>query len=189
MLLRSMTLALGLLVGVATAPHAAPELYRLDTARSQVDFELDMDGTAQSGTMPIKTARMMIDLENVQRSTVHVTLDAQAAQTGVAFVTGMMKGPEVLDTANFPEIHFQSTRIIGDLQGASVTGNLTIRGVTHPVTLKAGVFRQRGTDASNRDKLTVLLSGTISRDAFGAGGYPGFVGDRIGLRIVAQIEK
>ena len=100
-----------------------------------------------------------------------------------------MKGPQVLDTARYPEILFRSPRITGDLSGTVVEGDLTICGITRPVRLNAGLYRQRGTDVDDLDKVTVQLTGAISRAAFGAGGFPGFVGDRIDLNIVARIEK
>lgn len=173
----------------AGAAQAAPETYRLDMARSTVGFGFDLQGIAAKGSMPVRAARMLIDLGDVSQSEVDVTLDASAARAGVIFVTQTMKGPEVLNVADYPVIQFRSTRITGDLSGAIVEGNLTVRGITRPVRLNAGLYRQRGTDVTNLDKLTVQLTGTISRAAFGAGGFAGFVGDRIDLNIIARIEK
>ena len=100
-----------------------------------------------------------------------------------------MKGPQVLNTDRFPEIRFRSTSITGDLRGARVTGDLTVRGVTRPVTLNAGLYRQSGTEICDRSRLIVQLTGSISRAAFGADGFPGFVDDEINLNIIARIEK
>ena len=173
----------------ATATLAAPVQYTLDAARSTVGFSFDFQGAQQTGTMPVSRANMLIDLDNVPASSVDVTLDPSGARAGVIFLTQTMKGPNVLDTARFPEIRFVSRRFTGDLNGASVTGDLTVRDITRPVTLKAGLFRQRGTQEGDRDALAVLLTGAISRAAFGADGFPGFVGDQIALRIIARIEK
>lgn len=182
-------LALLALISWGGASIAASEDYRLDMARSQVAFGFNLQGIATGGTMPVKASKMLIDLRDVARSEVEVILDATAAKAGVIFVTQTMKGPKVLDTARYPEIIFRSTRITGDLSQAMVEGDLTIRGITRPVRLKAGLYRQRGTDVDELDKLTVQLTGAISRAAFGAGGFPGFVGDQIDLNIVARIEK
>lgn len=57
------------------------------------------------------------------------------------------------------------------------------------MTLDAGLYRQRGTQPGDRNNLTVLLTGGVSRSAFGATGYAGLVGDRIGIRILARITK
>lgn len=184
--MRSLTLFFCLIATLATA---LPQQYQLDTARSQVGFSYDFEGAMKSGSMPVKFADMVIDLDNVSASRVSVTLDARGARAGFFFATQAVKSPEILNTSRFPEIYFKSTRISGTLSDATVNGELTVRGITQPVDLKAGLYRQRGTELGERDHLTVLLTGSISRAAFGADGYSGFVGDRIGLRILARIDK
>ncbi|MDT8328568.1 MAG: YceI family protein [Roseovarius sp.] len=175
-----------LIAGLATA---APQTYRLNIAHSTVGFTYGFGETVNKGQMPVKSANMQIDLKNVSASNIDVNLDASGAKAGFFFATRAMKGPEVLDTARFPTIRFKSTRITGNLRKATVVGDLTVRGITRPVTLNAALYRQRGTDPDDLDNLTVLLTGAISRSAFGANGFSNYVGDRIGLRIIAQIEK
>ncbi len=169
--------------------HAGPENYRLDVARSSVNFNYILDGVEKSGSMPVTSADLLIDLDNVPTSRVLVTLNARAARAGFIFATEAMKSRSVLDTARFPEIHFRSTRIRGTLRDATVEGNLTVRGVTRPVTLDARLFRQRGTAVTDRSNLLIELTGGIDRASFGADGYKALVGDHIKLRIVARIMK
>ncbi|MGM0660919.1 MAG: YceI family protein [Pseudomonadota bacterium] len=183
---RFLALALCLLTSAAID---APEAFRLDTARSSVGFTYRFMGRDTLGTMPVKSAGMAIDLRNISASRVDVTLDPTDARAGFLFATQAMKGPRVLDTARHAEITFRSTDITGTLQEARITGDLTVRGVTQPVTLQAGLYRQRGTDPADLDNLTVLLTGAIDRRAFGADGYPAYVGPKIALRIVARIER
>ena len=179
-----------ILLCLSQAPAlAAPESYRLDASRSTVDFTYNLDGAAKTGRMPVRSADLLLDLDNVSASRVLVTLNAHAARAGFILATEAMKSRHVLDTARFPDIHFRSTRIRGDLRNATITGTLTLRGVTRPVTLEARLFRQRGTRANDRSNLVVELTGDISRSAFGANGYGDFVGDRIRLRIIARISR
>jgi polyisoprenoid-binding protein YceI len=178
-----------LLCLAATVSMAAPQAYRLDTERSIVGFSYEFEGNPNQGTMPLKSADIMLDLDNLPASRVRVTLDATGARAGFLFATQAMKDAKVLNTRAFPEITFRSTAITGDLTAAKVQGNLTVRGVTRPVTLSAGLYRQRGTAPDDRRNLAVLLTGQISRSAFGATGYAGMVGDTIGLRIVARITR
>jgi polyisoprenoid-binding protein YceI len=183
---RVFALALCLVAGAATA---APEAFRLDTERSSVGFTYRFMGGDTRGTMPVGSAEMAIDLRDIGASRVTVTLDPTRAKAGFVFATQAMTGPRVLDTARHPSITFRSTRITGTLQDARVTGDLTVRGVTRSVTLKAGLYRQRGSDPADRDNLTVLLTGAIDRRDFGADGYPAYVGPMIALRIVARIQR
>lgn len=171
------------------AAVAAPETYQLNKANSVVGFTYKFQGNPNKGRMPVKSANVQLDLDNVPASKINVTLDASRAKAGFIFATETMKGPKMLHTARYPDIRFQSTAIKGDLRGATIRGNLTIRGVTRPVTLKAGLFRQNGTKLGDRSRLIVQLTGSVSRAAFGADGFPGFVDDRIDLNIIARIEK
>ena len=186
MMMYRIALWLCLVAGLATA---APQDYRLNTARSTVGFTYGFGEVENEGRMPVKSAVMRIDLGNISASQIDVSLDASRARAGFFFATQAMKGPEVLDTAHFPTIRFTSTRITGNLRKARIVGNLTVRGITRPVTLSAALYRQRGTAPDDLDNLTVLLTGTISRSAFGADGFSAYVGDLIGLRIIARIEK
>lgn len=181
-------LALALLL-LATQALAAPEAYRLDAARSVVGFGYTLAGNAGRGTMPVTSAEMVLDLADPGQSRVTVTLDAQGARAGFFLATQAMRGPQGLDTARHPVITFRSTAITGTLRAARVEGLLTVRGTTRPVTLRASLYRQRGTDPQASDHLTILLTGEIDRHEFGASGFPDLVGSHITLRIVARIER
>lgn len=174
---------------LATLARAAPEQYRLDTARSDVRFTYMLGETSITGHMPVQSADMKIDVLNLPESRVAVVLDAREARAGFIFATEAMHGPKLLDIRRHPLIAFRSDDLHGSLQGAIVNGHLSFHGVTRPVTLRAELYRQPGTAPASRDRLAILLTGAISRSAFGVSGYPGLVGDRIGLRIVAFIEK
>ena len=187
--MRKRVLLLGLLGLIASAAWAAPETYRLDTERSHVRFTYDLDGRPMTGSIPVTSAEMLIDLERLPTSRVSVTLDARQARAGFFLATEAMRGPGILDTARHPLIRFRSKPIRGSLRDATITGALSIRGVTRTVTLQAGLYRQQGTAPTTPDRLIVLITGEISRAAFGATGYPALVGDSIGLRIVAFIAR
>lgn len=173
----------------ASMALAAPQKYRLNNDRSTVEFIFTVDGARQRGKMPVAAADMQIDLGSIADSRVSVTLKASALRTGIIFATQALKAPNMLDTKQHPTITFRSTSIRGTPGAATVTGDLTVRGVTRPVTLQAGLYRQQGSDAQDRDHLTILLTGAISRAAFGLVGYDGIVDDQIGLRILAEIDK
>lgn len=176
------------LLFVQTAAIAAPVQYQLDRDLSQVGFSYEYGSGTGQGVMPVKSADIRLDLGNLPASQVTVTLNAQGARTGFLPATRAMKGPEVLHTARHPDIHFQSTQFVGNLNAAKVHGNLTIRGVTQPVTLSAKLYRQHGTQADDLSRLTIRLTGSVSRAAYGAKGFAQQVGDQITLDIFARIN-
>jgi polyisoprenoid-binding protein YceI len=174
---------------LALPAQADPELYRLDKPNSVVAFDYSFSGEPRTGRMAVDNAQITVDLDNVSASRVNVALDVSRADAGFAFATQAMRGPEVLDAARYPQILFRSTEIRGSLQNAAVAGLLTIRDVTRPVTLRAKLGRVPGTAPTARDQLIVYLEGSVSRAAFGATGFAGYVGDTISIRIAARIVK
>jgi polyisoprenoid-binding protein YceI len=100
-----------------------------------------------------------------------------------------MKGPDVLDTGQFPTIRFVSRRVRAAGAGATVDGDLTIRGVTRPVRLDAQFYTQRGSAPGDLSRLSIRLTGSVSRAAHGATGWADMVGDSVALDILARITR
>ncbi len=191
-MIKPLLTAIALMVPISAI--AAPVAYALEAAKSQVGFVFMLNNTATKGSMPIKASNIVIDLQALQRSSVDVTVDVRRARTGLFFATEALKGASVLNAKEFGTIRFVSTGIrlsqSGQLSGgAKINGNLTMRGVTRPVTLDANLFRQRGTDASDLSRLSFRITGTVSRSAFGATGYSNLVSDAIRLDIVARVSS
>lgn len=175
------------------AAVAEPVAYLLDKKASRVGFHFSLSGIPQTGSMPVDHAEITLDPENLAATTVDVTVLATKARTGLFFATEALIGPDVLDTKHYPTIHFVSDHIQlaqdGRLSGgARISGHLTMHGVTHPVTLNADLYRLPGSAPDDLSDLTVLLSGQVSRAAFGATGYADLVDDTIGLDITAVIH-
>ncbi len=189
-MLRGMKIAI-ILFALATPALADPVPYILDTAASSVGFEVNMGDQAVKGTMPVSGATLLLDFDRVANSTINVTLDPSSTRTGLIFATEALKAAELLNTAVYPQIAFVSTGVTAGADGtqAEVDGQVTIRGVTRPLRLHAQLYRQAGTIAGDIDKLSLLLTGTLNRNDFGASGYPGMVSDQVVLQITAQIDR
>ena len=143
--------------------------------------------------MPIRRADLMIDPANLGASTADVIVTPAEARTGFFFATEALKSASVLNTDAHPEIRFQSTAVrlapSGRLSdGASLLGDVTVRGVTRPIELAASLYRPPGTAPDDLSVLSIQLTGAISRSAFGATGYADIVADEVGLDISATIR-
>ncbi len=172
--------------------RAAPQAYMLNGTASSIGFQFVINGVSQTGTMPVARADLLIDPTDLAASQVLVDVQADQARTGMFVATQALKSPGVLDTARFPVIRFvsRSVQLASDgrlSDGARITGDLTLRGVTHPVTLDAQLFRPPGTAPDDLRQLTVELTGAVSRSAFGAAAYAGLVDDTVKLDIRAVI--
>ena len=182
-------LSLVLLCSTLLAAHAEPVHYTLEASKSSVGFIYHFNGAPTKGTMPVAKADLSIDFAAFHKSTVLILLNVKKARAGFIFATQALREKSVLDVANHPQIRFVSTKFSRTDTGAKVVGMVTIRGVTKPLILNAVFYRQKGSTPKDLSKLSILLTGSISRAAFGAKGYPNLVGDRIDLRILARIRQ
>jgi len=176
------------LIWITNSAFASPVSYEFDQDRSRVGFTYYLNSEPRRGTMPVVSSEITIDLANLARSSVRVSLQANDARTGFFLATQAMQGRTVLDTRNHPLIRFESLRVRPTAQGAEITGNLTVRGTTRPVTLTGQLFRQNAETGGDPSGLSILLTGSLNRSDFGATGYPNLVEDKIDLRILVRIS-
>lgn len=180
---------LALFLIMSSGLRAAPVGYTLEADESTVGFETDFGQNHIRGTMPIRSADLALDFDDVSRSKVSVRVDVRKAKTGVPFATDALKGQSVLDARDYPEIAFVSRKVRKAGDGAVIEGDITIRGVTKPIRLNAQIYRQRDTQAGDLSHLSILLTGAVSRAAFGATGFPDMVGDEVRLKVLARIAR
>ncbi len=187
--MRLIVVSLIWLIFLPVAALAAPVPYALQKANSVVGFSWTLGPDEVNGTMPVADADISIDLQRYENTRVSVSLDVQNAVAGFPFATQGMKGERVLWADRFPRITFESTSVARDGDGARVDGLLTVRGVTRPVVFDAQFFRQQGTQPGDRRLLSIIVTGSLSRAAFGADGWSGLAGDEVRLTIVARLER
>jgi polyisoprenoid-binding protein YceI len=114
-------------------------VWNLDPGHTAADFSARhmMITTVRSGFKKV-TGTVNFDPANPAAASVEAVIDvASMAGTGLADRDGHLLSPDFLDAANYPTITFKSTKVEpnGDGTQAKVTGDLTIRDVTKPVTM------------------------------------------------------
>lgn len=159
-------LAAALLAGAqAVAQHAN---YAIDPAHSQVDFGIKHMGISTvHGRFAIKDGAIDLDPQNLTDSSVAATIDVSSVDTGVAQRDGHLRSPDFFDTAKYPTATFKSTKITKAGDGYDVTGDLSLHGVTKPVTLhmEAPSKEQIGMDKLPHRGFTATT--TLHRKDFG----------------------
>lgn len=128
--------ALALATGMAL-PALAADSYEIDPQHAWVAFSINHAGwSTASGLLSNVTGQISFDKDDPSKSTVAVTIDATTLATGFADRDRDLQGPDFFNTAEFPTITFNSTAVekTGDNTG-KITGDLTLIGVTKPVTL------------------------------------------------------
>ena len=173
----------------ASATAAAPVRYAFDYDDSNIGFVFVFDGEEFRGSFRRFTGDVVLDFERAANSSVDVTIDTTSAYTGIFLATDALKSPRVLAVRKYPEMRFVSRSARRDGNGAIVTGDLTIRDVTRPVELDVRLFRDPGTEPTERDNLILQVTTSINRSEFNAGGYPDMVEDEIKIDIRARINR
>ena len=184
--------------GAPDKSRVAAGTYAADAGHTMVVWQVDHFGFSKySGIFGDVTGTLVIDPANPAASKVDVTIPVAKVTTASAGLTGHLLRagkdggkPDFFGAAP-ADAKFVSTRVVLDDEGdeATVIGNLTLNGVTKPVTLDVD-FHGAGTNPFNK-KATIGFEaeGKIRRSDFGiAYGIPA-VSDEVELEIHAAFEK
>lgn len=182
--------------GPATQPgRADPSLavagsYHVDSGHTQVLFTVNHLGFSQyTGQFTQPTGTLTLDPRNPANSRVSISFPIDKVSTTVAALDAHLKRADFFDAAKFPTGTFVSTAIRANDTRATITGNLTLRGVTRPVTLQASfVGAGKGPMGAKKTNVGFHATTTINRSDFGITyGIP-MVSDRVDLEINAAFE-
>ena len=183
---------LGILALAAPMAIAQTSTWVPDKAHSGVDFSiLHMSLSKVRGHFGNIGGTVTWNEADVTKSTVNVTIDVTTVDTGVAKRDEDLKSAKLFDATQFPTATFVSTSVSKGGSGLTVAGNLTLHGVTKPVTLD--VEGPTGPVPGMDKKPHAGFSATtkIKRTDFGIGtGYPAtIVGDDVSLTIDLDVVK
>ncbi|WP_037314925.1 YceI family protein [Ruegeria halocynthiae] len=138
---KSIVAALALAIA---ATSAQAQVYKTDQGHTEVRFGWSHAGVSnQNGEFTTAEGTLDLNAENVEASTLSVTIDASSVTSGFGPLDDHLKSADFLEVETYPEITFVSTEIerTGDTT-ANVTGDLTIHGVTKPVVLETTMTLQ-----------------------------------------------
>ncbi len=197
-------LAAALFASLAAAPLAAAPIdapsgrYEADLSHTSVTWRVKHLGLSNYTARFAKIASTVeLDAANPANSKLSVTIDANSVRTDFPFTDKVDFDKEVgggerfIYGSKFPEIKFVATNIaVTGAKTAKITGDLTLRGVTKPVTLDA-VFN--GTTKANpqmgAERIGVSARATINRSDWGMSFGTQFVSDAVELQIEAEYKR
>lgn len=169
--------------------------YSIDTAHSSVNFAVRHMVVAKTrGRFTKFSGSFSFDAADPSKSTVSVTIDASSIDTHEPQRDGHLRSPDFLDADNHKEITFTSKRVEGSGEELRVVGDLTIRGVTHEVTLDVE-HHGGGKDPWGNEKTGFSAKTSINRKDYGltwnqvleTGGV--LVGEKIEIEIDVEAVK
>ena len=174
----------------ATSAFAAPETYGIDPTHTFPSFSYSHFGlTTQISKFEKTTGTVTLD-KAAKTGAVDITIDMTSVNTGYATFNEHIQGEDFLDTAKYPTATFKSTKVTfdGD-KPASIDGDLTIKGVTKPVTLKVTHFSTMPHPMLKKDAIGANASTVIKRSEFNASKYAPNVGDEVTITVSLEAIK
>jgi polyisoprenoid-binding protein YceI len=182
---RTAVAAAGLILASGMAV-AAPVSYTPNADHTFARFSYDHMGfSTQESRFDKITGTVTLDVA-AKTGSVDLVIDTKSVDTGSELFNGHIQGADFLDTAQFPTATFKSTAVKfdGD-KPVSVTGNLTLKGVTKPVTLNVTQFKH-GMNMMKKDAIGANATATIKRSDFQMAKYAPMVSDDVTLTIALE---
>jgi polyisoprenoid-binding protein YceI len=172
----------------ATAADLKPGVYKADPAHTKVAWTILHNGYSPfSGIIADVEADLTVDADPT-KSSLSVTIPLTRIITGSNGLDNHLRTADFFDVANFATATFKSTSIaVTGPNTGKITGDLTIRGVTKPVTLDV-TFVKGAAGRNGRQQLGFGATGVIKRSQWGVNyGLPAS-GDDVEIRIGAEFR-
>ena len=185
-----LTLAVAAIATLSSAAFAAPETYVLDGSHTFPRFSYSHFGlSTQLSRFNKTTGKIVLDKE-AKTGSVDVVIDTKSVDTGFDIFNGHIQGEDFLDTEKYPTATFKSTKVRfeGD-KPVAVDGDLTIKGVTKPVTLTITSFINQPHPMMKKDAIGANATTKIKRTEFNAGKYAPNVGDEVTIDLAVEAIK
>jgi polyisoprenoid-binding protein YceI len=164
--------------------------YKVDPAHTQVVFAINHLGfTYFHGMFGGASGELKLDAADPAKSQLDVTVPIASVNTNIAKLDGELKDKAWFDAATFPTATFKSTKVTltGD-RTATIAGDLTLHGVTKPVTLTAEFVGDGMSMASHHYTVGFEATGVIKRSEFGVSSFVPYLGDEVKLIIAGAFE-
>jgi polyisoprenoid-binding protein YceI len=183
--MKPLTLLLAVVSAFVLSANAA-DTFKVDPVHSFVLFSVQHLGIANTyGRFNDVSGAVVFDRGNPSKSSVELSVLVESLDTNNATRERSLKSPDFFNAKQFPTLTFKSTRVEGNGDTLKVSGDLTIRGVTRPLTVDfkkggegKGVFGEMRGGGETRF--------TIKRSDFGMNFELGEVGDEV--TIILSLE-
>ncbi len=180
---------LALALGLASRCMAA-ETYQLEKTHVDLLFAINHAGfTEKHGSFRDLDATLEYDAQKPENCHVTVTVKTDSVDTGYPARDADLKSDKFLDVAKYPEMRFVSTKVTRNAdQTLRIDGELTLHGVTKPITLQAKLNKAAPNPFDKRPTVGFSATGTLKRSDFGVSTYVPIIGDVVSITIDAEFN-
>jgi polyisoprenoid-binding protein YceI len=166
---KSLMMAAGALAAALSIPAmAAPVTYQFDPSHTYPSFETDHFGGLSVWRGKFDESSGTVTLDRAAKTgSVEVTTKIASIHTGSAKLDEHVQTPDFFDAAKYPDATYKGTLKFEGDKPVAVVGNLTLHGVTKPLTLKIDSFKCMQHPMLKREVCGVDAVGEFNRDEFG----------------------
>lgn len=175
---------------LATSALAAPDTYTTDPNHTFVRFSYSHLGYSTQLSRFDKVSGTIVMDQAAKTGSADIIIDTRSANTGSAMFNEHIQGEDFLNTAAYPTATFKSTQMKfkGDTPDELV-GDLTLKGITKPVTLKITSFKCMPHPMLKKDACGADAVAHVKRTDFNMGKYAPYVGDDVTLTVSVEAIK
>ncbi len=181
---------------IAAAAQAAPVadasgVYVVEPDHTEILFGVSHLGfSTYYGQFPGASGSLTLDAKHPANSKLDISVPMASVMTASPKLNEELAGAQWLDAGKYPTMTFHSTKVVPTgPTTADVTGDLTLHGVTHPVTLKATLNKAADNPMMKTYSAGFEATGHIKRSDFGVKTYVGPIGDDVTLIISAAFNR
>jgi polyisoprenoid-binding protein YceI len=180
-------IALSAATMLGAAPARAAD-YTIDPSHTHILFMVDHLGFSKMiGLFTGMTGMFSFDPANVAASKVKVTIKTDSLSTQFGPRDADLKGADWFNVTEFPEMTFAGTSYAKtDEHTGTITGNLTLLGVTKPVTLNVTFNKAAVRPTDKKQAAGFSANGKFKRSEFGMKTYIPYIGDEVSLVIETE---
>ena len=177
-----------LAVAFASSAAFAADTYKIDSNHTYPSFEADHFGGLSNWRGKFEKTEGTIVVDRAAKTgTVDITIDANSLDFGHAKMNEHAKGPDMFDVAKYPTANYKGKIVFKGDVPASVNGELTLHGVTKPVTLQINSFKCIQHPMLKREVCGADASATFNRADFGVD-YGIKMGFKPEVKLAIQVE-
>ncbi|HET7359290.1 MAG TPA: YceI family protein [Rhodanobacteraceae bacterium] len=176
------------LLATALAVQAAPVTYTMDPNHTQVLFTWNHFGFSNpTANFNQVQGTLVYDAADPAKSSVEVSMPLAGLDTHVPALDAHLKEADFFDAAKYPVVTFRSTRVEAAGPGKlKVVGDLTVHGVTRPVTLDVTINKVGTQPMWKAAAVGFDATATLKRSDFGVSQYVPMVSDQIRIHITTE---
>lgn len=173
------------------AINLAPGDFTLDTAHAALVFRINHLGYADYiGRFDRFEASLSGDAANPAQARVEAIIDMSSLNIANPDFAAELMGPNWFDAGAYPQALFRSTAInLTSDMAAQITGDLTLKGITRPITLTAKLNGSAYDPLRRADVIGFSASGDINRADFGIDRFSGLLTETVRIEIEAEFIR